>query len=176
MTRRMAMRLALTGGVVVAAVVIALVVTISATSAPELLPPPLPTATAGPIAAPNDQAGADAANNSGTAALSYGNAAQPHVPNPPCGPHGRWLIDVNPQDVIGHPYAPMPNARDWDRAMRIIQRAYSICSAGITLTWVGHDAAHPLSDRWTAPLSSSATAALDGPSLRRYALRHAHQV
>jgi hypothetical protein len=140
-------------------------------------------ATSGPqilVASPNDQVQVGIAERHDRAAaqtgLAYENAAQPQARDAGCAKNGRWSLDVNPVDVVGHPYAAMPSARDWSRAAAALSTARSICPALVVLTWYGHDPAHPTSDTWTALLPASLAAAIDGPTLRRYTLRHAQQL
>jgi hypothetical protein len=108
--------------------------------------------------------------------LAYEDAAQPQARDAGCGKNGHWSLDVNPEDVVGHPYAALPSARDWSRAAAAISTARSICPALVVLSWYGHDPAHPTSDAWTALLPVSMAAAIDGAVLRRYALSHAQQM
>jgi hypothetical protein len=108
--------------------------------------------------------------------LAYEDAAHPQARDAGCGKNGRWSLDVNPEDVVGHPYPALPSARDWARAAAALSTAHSICPARVVLTWYGHDPAHPTSDAWTALLPTSMAAAIDGPTLRRYTLRHAQQL
>jgi hypothetical protein len=140
-------------------------------------------ATSGPqirVASPNDQVQVSISEVHNSAAaqtgLAYEDAAQPQARDAGCGQNGRWSLDVNPEDVVGHPYAALPSARDWTRAAAAISTARSICPALVVLTWYGHDPAHPTSDAWTALLPASLAAAIDGPTLRHYALRHAQQM
>jgi hypothetical protein len=140
-------------------------------------------ATSGPqirVASPNDQVQVGIFERHDSAAaqtgLAYEDAAHPQARDAGCGKNGRWLLDVNPEDVVGHPYAAMPRARDWSRAATAISTARSICPARVVLTWYGHDPAHPTSDAWTALLPASRAGAIDGPTLRRYAVRHAQQM
>jgi hypothetical protein len=142
---------------------------IVATSGPEIL-----------VASPNDQVQVGISERHDSAAaqtgLAYENPAQPQARAAGCEKNGRWSLDVNPEDVVGHPYAALPRARDWARAAAAISTAHSICPALVVLRWYGHDPAHPTSDAWTALLPASLAAAIDGPALRRYALRHAQQM
>lgn len=173
MTRRALIRLAIAAGGLVVVLVVALVVVVIATSAPELPPPRT-------VASPNAQTQTliSAGQGDGLAQtdLAYEDTAHPDAADPTCGAHGRWSLDVNPEDVVGHPYAVPPSARDWARASAAAITANSICPAGVMLTWVGHDRAHPASDRWVALLPLPFAANLDGPALRRFALRHARQM
>jgi hypothetical protein len=140
-------------------------------------------ATSGPeirVASPNDQVQVSISEVHNSAAaqtgLAYEDAAQPQARDAGCGKNGRWSLDVNPEDVAGHPYAALPSPRDWARAAAALSTARSICPARVVLTWYGHDPAHPTSDAWTALLPASMAAAIDSPTLRRYALRHAQQL
>jgi hypothetical protein len=140
-------------------------------------------ATSGPeprVASPNDQVQVAISEGQDSAAaqtdLAYEDAAQPQARDAGCGKDGRWSLDVNPEDVVGHPYAALPSARDWARAAAALSTARSICPARVVLTWYGHDPAHPTSDTWTALLPASLAAAIDGPTLRSYTLRHAQQM
>ena len=131
------------------------------------------------VASPNDQVQVGMSERHDSAAaqtdLAYEDAAHPQARDAGCRKNGRWSLDVNPEDVVGHPYAVLPSAPDWSRAAAAISTARSICPALVVLTWYGHDPAHPTSDTWTAPLPASLAAAIDGPTLRRYTLRHAQQ-
>jgi hypothetical protein len=142
---------------------------IFATSGPEIL-----------VASPNDQVQVSISEVHNSAAaqtgLAYENAAQPQARDAGCGKNGRWSLDVNPEDVVGHPYAALPRARDWLRAAAAISTARSICLARVVLRWYGHDPAHPTSDAWTALLPASLAATINGPTLRRYALHHAQHM
>ena len=140
-------------------------------------------ATSGPeirVASPNDQVQVGMSERHDSAAaqtdLAYEDAAHPQARDAGCGKNGRWSLDVNPEDVVGHPYAALPNARDWARAVAVLSTAHSICPARVVLTWYGHDPAHPTSDTWTALLPASLAATIKGPALRRYALQHAQQM
>jgi hypothetical protein len=140
-------------------------------------------ATSGPqilVASPNDQVQVSISEVPNSAAaqtgLAYEDAAHPQARDAGCGKNGRWSLDVNPEDVVGHPYPALPSARDWARAAAALSTAHSICPARVVLTWYGHDPAHPTSDAWTALLPTSMAAAIDGPTLRRYTLRHAQQL
>jgi hypothetical protein len=140
-------------------------------------------ATSGPeprIASPNDQVQVAISEGQDSAAaqtdLAYENAAHSQAREAGCAKNGRWSLDVNPEDVVGHPYAALASARDWARAAAALSTARSICPARVVLTWYGHDPAHPTSDTWTALLPASLAAAVDGPTLRRYTLRHAQQM
>jgi hypothetical protein len=140
-------------------------------------------ATSGPqilVASPNDQVQVSISEVHNSAAaqtgLAYEDAAHPQARDAGCGKNGRWSLDVNPEDVVGHPYAALPSAREWARAAAAISTARSICPARVVLTWYGHDPVHPTSDAWTALLPASRAGAIDGPTLQRYALRHAQQM
>jgi hypothetical protein len=140
-------------------------------------------ATSGPqirVASPNDQVQVSISEVHNNAAaqtgLAYEDAAQPQARDAGCAKNGRWSLDVNPENVVGHPYAALPSAQDWARAGAAISTAHSICPARVVLRWYGHDPAHPTSDTWTALLPASLAAAIDGPALRRYALQHAQQM
>src|SRR5207237_972641 len=145
---------------------------IFATSAPEI--PPKVFASTNAQVQIRVSAGHDSA--AAQTDLAYADTAQPGARDASCGNNGRWSLDVNPEDVVGHPYASMPGARDWARATAAIGTANSICPAAVVLTWYGHDRAHPASDTWTALLPASVAAGSDGPTLRRYVLRHARQM
>ena len=139
-------------------------------------------ATSGPeirVASPNDQVQVGISERHDSAAaqtgLAYEDAAHPQARDAGCGKNGRWSLDVNAEDVVGHPYAAMPRARDWSRAAAAIGTAHAICPAAVVLTWYGRDPAHPTSDTWTALLPTSLAATINGPALRRYAVRHAQQ-
>lgn len=89
-----------------------------------------------------------------------------------CSPDGRWLLDVNPQDVIGRPYALSPTIADWARAAHVIHDDVDgLCAAPVVLTWVGHDPAHPTSDRWQALVSIDPSHPLAGSELQHDAMR-----
>ena len=140
-------------------------------------------ATSGPeirAASPNDQVQVSISEVHNSAAaqtgLAYEDAAHPQARDAGCGKNGRWSLDVNPEDVVGHPYAALPSAREWARAAAAISTAHSICPALVVLTWYGHDPGHPPSDTWTALLPASLAATIDGPTLRRYTRHHARQM
>jgi hypothetical protein len=166
--RRWLIRLSMAATALIVLCIAGLAVLIVATSGPEIL-----------VASPNDQVQVGISEGHDSAAaqtgLAYENPAQPQARDAGCGSNGRWSLDVNPEDVVGHPYAAMPSARDWSRAAAAINTAHSICPALVVLTWYGHDPAHPTSDTWTALLPASMAAAINGPTLRRYTLHHAQQ-
>jgi hypothetical protein len=167
--RRWLIRLSLAAAALLVLCIAGLAALILATSGPELR-----------VASPNDQVQAGISNehDSGAAqtGLAYENAARPQARDAACGANGRWSLAVNPEDVVGHPYAVRPSTPDWSRAAAAISTARAICPALVVLTWYGHDPAHPTSDAWTALLPASMAAAIDGSTLRRYALRHARQM
>jgi len=160
-------------------------------STPLSLVPPLPTATAGPalLALPGVRRGAGADPNGAVRALVasdptdaaaatdlvYQDGAHPSLTNPACGLRGRWMLQVDPENVIGRPYSSPPSASEWERAATVIATATALCPASIAVAWFAHDATHPSSDRWTALLPHAAVAGIDGSALRDYALRHARQ-
>ena len=166
---RWLIRLSLAAAVLLVLCMAGLAALIVATSGPQIL-----------VASPNDQVQVSISEVHNSAAaqtgLAYEDAAHPQARDAGCGKNGRWSLDVNPEDVVGHPYAALPSARDWARAAAAISTAHSICPALVALTWYGHDPAHPTSDAWTALLPASLAAAIDGPALQRYALRHAQQM
>ena len=170
--RRWLVRLSLGAAVLVVLCIAGLAALVFATSAPEI-PPKV-------FASPNAQVQARVSAGRDSAAaqsgLAYENAAQPRAREASCGSKGRWSLDVNPEDVVGHPYPALPSTRDWSRAATAISTANAICPATVVLTWYGHDPAHPTSDTWTALLPAPVAAAIDGPTLRRYTLRHARQM
>jgi hypothetical protein len=169
--RRWLIRLSIGAAALLVLCIAGLAALILATSGPQIL-----------VASPNDQVQVSISEVHNSAAaqtgLAYVDAAhpQPQAHDAGCGKNGRWSLDVNPEDVVGHPYAALPRARDWARAAAAISTAHSICPARVVLTWYGHDPAHPTSDAWTALLPASLAAALDGPTLQRYTLRHAQQM
>lgn len=160
-------------------------------STPLALASPLPTVTPqpGPLTLPDHAGGLGADPNGAVRALVAGDAAaavaaadlvytdtaHPHAAVPPCGPHGRWSLTVDPENVVGYPYSNPPSAFDWDRAAGVIGQAMAVCPAPVTLSWFAHDRARPSSDRWTALLPPVRAFRIDGPALRRYALGHARQ-
>ena len=167
--RRWLIRLSMAAAALLVLCMAALAALIVATSGPEIR-----------VASPNDQVQVGISERHDSAAaqtgLAYEDAAHPQARDAGCGTNGRWSLDVNPEDVVGHPYAALPSARDWERAAAALSTARSICPARVVLTWYGHDPAHPTSDAWTALLPASLAAAIDGPALQRYALRHAQQM
>lgn len=172
MKNRTLVRLASLLVVVVIAAVVALVALILATSSP-------PTLFRN-VASPNTQvqvlASGDRDPDIQLLRLAYRDTMRSRSTDPECDEHGRWDLIVNPQDVVGHPYAASPRLQDWIRASRAIATVNTICSAQIALTWYEHDLSHPTSDRWTTVLPAAAAVGIDGPTLRRYAVRHARQV
>jgi hypothetical protein len=108
----------------------ALVALIVATSTPEI--------PSNVFASPNDQVQAGVSRGHASAAaqtgLAYEDAAQPQARDAGCGKNGRWPLDVNPEDVVGHPYAAMPRVRDWSCTAAAISTARSICPATVVLT------------------------------------------
>lgn len=173
MMNRLLVRLALLLAVLVVAAAGALVVLIVTTSAP----PTLPAETA---ASPNSQIQTIVdgyhSRDLQLTNLTYQGATGAKTADIQCESRGQWNLKVNPQDVVGHPFAALPTPEDWTQAARAIATAHTICLAQIVLTWYGHDPAHPVSDIWTAVLPASIAPAIDGPTLRRYALRHARQM
>ena len=166
---RWLIRLSMAAAALLVLCMAALAALIVATSGPEIL-----------VASPNDQVQVGISERHDSAAaqtgLAYEDAAHPQARDAGCGKNGRWSLDVNPEDVVGHPYAALPSVRDWSRAAAAISTARSICPALVVLTWYGHDPAHPTSDTWTALLPASLAATIKGPALRRYALQHAQQM
>jgi hypothetical protein len=167
--RRWLIRLSIGAAALLVLCMAGLAVLIYATSGPEIR-----------VASPNDQVQVSISEvHNGAAAqtgLAYEDAAHPQARDAGCGTNGRWSLDVNPEDVVGHPYAALPSARDWARAAAALSTARSICPALVVLTWYGHDPAHPTSDTWRALVPASLAAAIDGPTLWRYTLRHAQQM
>lgn len=171
MRRRLVIRLIIAAGVLLSAAVAGLAVLIATTSAPEL-PPPRSVANPNAqvvIAVRSDQ-GSDAQQTG----LVYQDITHPDRADPACSGHGRWSLDVNPQDVVGYPYTPPPTARDWAIAFQAIAAAHRICPAPVVVNWYAHNRAHPASDRWMVVFPS--TLVVDGAALARYALRHAQQL
>ena len=153
--------------------------------------PPLPTATALPglLALPGIRSGVGADPNGAIRALAtadltngvastnvrYEDGAHPDIPHPACGPAGRWMLQVDPENVVGYPYSRPPSAADWTRAADVVGMATSLCPAPVALSWFAHDPSHPSSDRWAALLPPELASGLDGPALQRYALAHERQ-
>lgn len=169
--------------------------TVTAQPGPQATPllsgPPLATATAQPgpasvplstasVGHPNDQVQMHAAEGLSQAViqtnLAYEDPTQPRTLDPPCGRRGRWTLDVNPQSIVGRPYAAAPGPRDWARAANAVSIANAICPVETVLAWVGHSPNWPASDRWTAVLPAGNAAGIDGPTLQRFALQRARQV
>ncbi len=176
--RRYLTRLWLVAAGLVVLATLSLTVLIVGTSQPPL-PPVLPTATARPSADPNLQVLAvmNSGNHAAWAAVrlhfegSTSNGNQGEL----CASGGRWSLEINPEDIAGHPYSSLPSMADWRRAAQIVAEAASICQAPLDLDWVGHDPRRPWSDRWSAHLPPEQARWLDGASLRAYALQHAQQ-
>lgn len=171
MMNRLLVRLAILLSLLVIATAAALTILIFATSSPPTL--------SRTVASPNTQIQALASGHQDAdiqqTELVYHDTVHPRNADPACGEHGQWGLTVNPQDVVGHPYAAAPTPQDWMRASRVIATATTICPSQVILTWYGHDLAHPTSDTWTVVLPATIAAGSDGGALRRYALRHARQ-
>ncbi len=158
-------------GALVVLAVVALAVLIVMTSAPEVVP----RTAATPTMQVRAEALADA--NVALLGLQYEDSAHPGASDPPCATSGLWTMQVNPEDVTGYPYASLPNEQDWTRAADVVGVAHAVCVAPIRLEWVGHDRAHPSSDRWTAllPVSVIDASPIDTAALRQYAAVHGRQ-
>lgn len=167
LTRRFFVRLAIAAGVLMIAAIAGLVLLVLATSSP-----PVRIAT---FATPNTQARSSAGALVDTTGLLYQDTAHPRAANPDCVGTGQWLLDVNPQDVVGYPYATPPQSQDWRRAAAASAAASAICPAPIVVTWFAHNPRYPASDRWTAVIPISITAAISGPALQSYAAAHSRQ-
>lgn len=169
--RRVLVRLGLIVGAVLVAAVIGLAILVLATSGVRL-PPPVT------VADPNSQVQTGQSSTVSEAVfatnLFYAGSTKTSSGMIRCVPSGRWTLDVNPEDVVGHPYVAAPGRHDWARAARAVNAALGICQAPVTLSWLAHDRAHPSSDQWTAILPASMSS-LDGVALQRYALAHARQ-
>ncbi len=170
MGQRIVLRLAIAVGSIIVAIVVGLILITIATSAPPMLP-------AAPSADPNTLMQANISRDAGAASTDIAyeklNGTQQNGNN--CGHHGQWALVINPQDVVGHPYAKFPNAQDWVRAAELIVLARTICPSPINLVWFGHDPLHPTYDRWGTLLPFTITTRINGPILQRYALGHARQ-
>lgn len=172
MLNSLLVRLAILLAILVAAAATAVAVLIFATSSPPTL--------SRTVASPNAQIRVLARGQQDPGiqqtGLTYQDAMHPKNANPTCDAHGHWNLIVNPQDVVGHPYAAAPALEDWTQASRAIATAMTICSSQVVLTWYGHDPARPASDIWTADLPVAQATGTNGAELRSYALRHARQV
>jgi len=93
-----------------------------------------------------------------------------------CSRAGQWSVDVDPENIIGHPYAASPSMQNWIRAAQAIATAQTICPVSVSISWFEHDLHYPATDSWTALLSPTGAIGIDGSSLWRYALRHRRQV
>ncbi len=181
------MGLIIVGGFAVAGALVVLTMVISTTSALPSMPAPLPTATplmvptAPPrlTADPNTQVQAQMASGVISAAtnLSYsdGAGASPGAVGAQCRSGGRWSVEVDPENMVGHPYPVPPSGQDWMRVVRAMRVAQSICSAPVLVSWVAHDPQRPAGDSWTVLLSADTAVNVDSPALQRYALRHGQQ-
>lgn len=158
------------GALVVLAVAV-LAVLIVATSAPEVVPRT--------VATPNVQVRVESLGDANVVllGLQYEDSAHPDMSDPPCAATGLWTMQVNPEDVTGYPYASPPNQQDWTRAADVVGVAHAMCTAPIRLEWVGHDRAHPASDRWMAllPVSVIDASPIAAATLRQYVTRHGRQ-
>jgi len=184
---RAVMGLAIVGGCAVAAALVVLAMVISTTSAlpsmpaplPTVAPERLPTATPELTVDPNTQAQAQMASGVISAAtdLSYSGAPglAPGAVGAPCRSGGRWSVEVDPENMVGHPYSAPPNGQDWMRVVRAMRVAQSICSVPVLVSWVAHNPHRPATDNWTILLSADIAANINGPTLQRYALRHGQQ-
>jgi len=184
---RAVMGLAIVGGCAVAAALVVLAIVISTTSALPSMPAPLPTVapellpTATPelTADPNTQAQAQMASGVISAAtdLSYSDAPglAPGAAGVQCRSGGRWSVEVDPENMVGHPYPVPPKGQNWMRVVQAMRVAQSICSAPVLVSWVAHDPRRPATDNWTVLLSADIAVNIDGPTLQRYALHHGQQ-
>jgi hypothetical protein len=176
--QRILIRLWLAVAGLVALAILGVAVLVVSTSRPPI-PPVLPTATAPPSADPNLQVlavlSSGAQVNWAGIHLHYEPSASNGDPSESCASGGRWSLEINPEDIVGHPYSSPPSMGDWRRAAEAVAEAVSICPAPLDLNWVGHDPRRPQSDRWSAALPPERVRWLDGASLRAYALQHAQQ-
>lgn len=133
-----------------------------------------PTATARPTANPNVQLQALIAHGEAAAAratrLVYRVATVKGISR--CIMEGRWVLDVDPENQVGHPYIAAPIEDDWRRAADAVTTALSLCPSSISLLWAAHDPRHPLAEWHTALIPSATAGGLDARGLQRYALLH----
>lgn len=203
LTRVMLIRLCITAGTIAGLAAMAFAILILTTSGPSAPASPLPTATArpGPPPAettrlavpvatatlplvPSEKPAADPNTqlqiyNAGSVQatkqpeLAYIDASNPHAANPPCGRHGRWLLDVNPYGAISRAYPAYPNGSQWMRAATAANLAIDICPVDMVVSWIGHKTGHPSFGKWTVLLPVSVAWSSNGARLQRYAMQHA---